>query len=455
MKKRYSSAILLIILMLILLSIPAAMVLFYRSEFENYEISEVDRRLANIQNHVRLFYEQTDADEQHIIKSLSSYMIRHSESGALIILDEDYGIVFPEDSSSREAREALAEEFAGAIQEGTLRNNSYFDTGDGKTLRITLDSLRGKDTGALYAVAYFDTDNSYAQIDRLETIYLQIAVFSVLMLLFVIVLLYWNYYRYMQLLSEEILRIAVGDFAPIAVPPSFGASERVRRAINTAQEQLRLIVSRRETLERSVHHFVGNHLMAVDGYAQGIEMGVFSPEEAAAKIRMENTVMEELLHNMSVRSFIREQTIPANDEILCLPDEIEASLHKYRYIADQKKISLSLLPGGEASVRGTKGLMETVLDNLISNAIRYAASRVTVSIEKTDDHISVRVADDGKGIGEKEKPYLFQPMFKGSKGNIGIGLSVALDAAKYMGGSLEAENGPDGGAVFIFTLPSL
>ena len=196
--------------------------------------------------------------------------------------------------------------------------------------------------------------------------------------------------------------------------------------------------------------------MAVDGYAQGIETGVFSPEEAAAKIRTENFAMEELLHNISVSSYMKEQTMPGNDEFLRLSDEIEESFSKYRYIADRKNVALSLLPcDRETTVKGTKSLMETVLDNLISNAVRYAASQVTVSVEETGDQIAVRVRDDGKGLSDKDMHSLFRPMYKGQKGNMGIGLSVAMAAARNMGGSLSAENSPEGGAVFTFTMPAL
>ncbi len=121
-----------------------------------------------------------------------------------------------------------------------------------------------------------------------------------------------------------------------------------------------------------------------------------------------------------------------------------------------KNVALTLLPvKTEASVRGTKSLMETVLDNLVSNAVRYASSRVVVSVEEAEDQVRIKVADDGRGIGAKEMAVLFQPMFKGSRGNIGIGLSVAQSAATYMGGSLTAENGPDGGAVFTFSIPAV
>ena len=53
MKKRFSSVIILI-LALILLSIPAIMVFFYRSEFENYEIGVIDEHLADVRDHVRI-----------------------------------------------------------------------------------------------------------------------------------------------------------------------------------------------------------------------------------------------------------------------------------------------------------------------------------------------------------------------------------------------------------------
>ena len=108
----------------------------------------------------------------------------------------------------------------------------------------------------------------------------------------------------------------------------------------------------------------------------------------------------------------------------------------------------------EIAVRGTKTLMEAVLNNLVSNAIRYASSRVAVSVERTADQVTISVKDDGSGINENDLPHLFQPMYKGKKGNLGMGLPVAKEAADYMGGSIRAENSPDGGAVFIVALPA-
>ena len=108
MKKRYSS-VMLIFLALLLLSIPVVMVFFYRSEFENYEIDNIDEHLGFIQDHAVILFNQYGDDEDDFLSLMTSYMSRHSDYGSLVILDEDYEIIFPQDTPSREAREALAE----------------------------------------------------------------------------------------------------------------------------------------------------------------------------------------------------------------------------------------------------------------------------------------------------------------------------------------------------------
>lgn len=89
-----------------------------------------------------------------------------------------------------------------------------------------------------------------------------------------------------------------------------------------------------------------------------------------------------------------------------------------------------------------------VLENLLTNAIRYAKTTVTISLVAHEDQTIIAVSDDGDGIDEKDLPHLFERCYKGRGGNFGIGLAIAHSAAKKMGGHLEATNQPEGGAVF-------
>ena len=104
-------------------------------------------------------------------------------------------------------------------------------------------------------------------------------------------------------------------------------------------------------------------------------------------------------------------------------------------------------------VLGDEELLGKVLDNLVSNAVRYAKTSVAVVVTEENRHIQISVLDDGAGIGESDLPHLFERCYKGPGGNFGLGLSIAQTAAKTMGGTLAAANRPEGGAAFVLTLP--
>ena len=70
-----------------------------------------------------------------------------------------------------------------------------------------------------------------------------------------------------------------------------------------------------------------------------------------------------------------------------------------------------------------------------------------------ESYVQISVLDDGAGIAENDLPHLFERCYKGKGGNFGLGLSIALTAARAMGGDLTAANRPEGGAVFTLTLP--
>ena len=93
-----------------------------------------------------------------------------------------------------------------------------------------------------------------------------------------------------------------------------------------------------------------------------------------------------------------------------------------------------------------------MLDNLLSNAIRYARSRVSIASRSKNGQILITVCDDGEGISPQDLPHVFERCYKGKSGHFGIGLAIAHSAATQMHGSLTAQNSPEGGACFTLTL---
>lgn len=105
------------------------------------------------------------------------------------------------------------------------------------------------------------------------------------------------------------------------------------------------------------------------------------------------------------------------------------------------------------TISGDEELLEKILDNLISNAIRYAKKAITIDVLQEKNCLKISVADDGDGINETDLPHLFERCYKGDDGNFGLGLSIAQTAAHSMNGQLTVANQTKGGAVFTLIIP--
>ena len=104
---------------------------------------------------------------------------------------------------------------------------------------------------------------------------------------------------------------------------------------------------------------------------------------------------------------------------------------------------------GGVTILATEKLMEQVLDNLCSNAIRYAKKKVEIGAQIRGQKLSIFVRDDGIGIAEEDLPHVFERSYAGRGGQSGLGLAIAQAAVAQMHGSLRAGNAENGGAEFV------
>ncbi|MGB1256814.1 MAG: sensor histidine kinase [Thiolinea sp.] len=103
--------------------------------------------------------------------------------------------------------------------------------------------------------------------------------------------------------------------------------------------------------------------------------------------------------------------------------------------------------------------IEQVIVNLIKNALDAMAentrpSILSITLEVAEQHVVLIVADTGPGLPSKDRERLFEPFYSTKPSGVGMGLGLAISGniVAELGGSLDAENGPQGGARFIITL---
>ena len=115
-----------------------------------------------------------------------------------------------------------------------------------------------------------------------------------------------------------------------------------------------------------------------------------------------------------------------------------------------------------AGFRTDRRLLETVLDNLVSNAVRYTRSGGRIRLSVTDGRagVVISVRDTGIGIAEEHRTRIFERLYRvdeardRASGGSGLGLALAQRAARAIGGTIELESEEGVGSEFRLVVSS-
>lgn len=103
--------------------------------------------------------------------------------------------------------------------------------------------------------------------------------------------------------------------------------------------------------------------------------------------------------------------------------------------------------------------METVLQNLLQNAARFAQQKIHVELAATQDHYQLIVEDDGPGIADADKERIFDSFVRlqsedvAQASGFGLGLAIVRRIVQWHGGDVSLKDSSLGGAKFVVRWP--
>ncbi len=151
-----------------------------------------------------------------------------------------------------------------------------------------------------------------------------------------------------------------------------------------------------------------------------------------------------------------------NSERVPLGEQVNAAVELVLSLAQEKSITIAVPAADPARVVAVDvHRFQQVLGNLLSNAIKFSPEQSTISIEfgSSERMAEVRILDEGPGIPEAFVPRLFQKFSQvdsgttRSTGGTGLGLAISQELMRRMGGWIDYESAPDGGALFSVSVP--
>jgi two-component system sensor histidine kinase VicK len=231
-------------------------------------------------------------------------------------------------------------------------------------------------------------------------------------------------------------------------------------------EQQKLEESRKEFVA-NVSHELRTPLTTIKSYLEALDEGAIEEPTLAHKFvhvtRNETERMIRLVSDLLHLSKYDSQQKKIRREITNIVPILEEVADRFAFQAQQRGIDFVILPDkGLQPVNIDRDEIDQVLDNLISNAIKYSPDGgfITMTASKINQQwAEVTVADQGIGIPQKELSRVFERFYRVDKarsrdmGGTGLGLNIALEIVRAHGGMMKIESEQGAGTMVKFTLP--
>ena len=209
---------------------------------------------------------------------------------------------------------------------------------------------------------------------------------------------------------------------------------------------------RQQTFFQNASHELKTPLMAIQGYAEGIQAGVMDTGSAAEVILKESDRMTEL-----VEELLDISKIDMGRQQLALSemDVRELLYDSIRAVEPTAAGGITITPDFPETpimVSCDDTRLRRAVTNILSNGVRYARSELRLTCRTEKRHATIRIQDDGDGIAAEDLPHIFDRFYMGKNGKSGIGLALTREIIHMHKGMIRAYNG-DGGAVFEISIP--
>jgi two-component system phosphate regulon sensor histidine kinase PhoR len=244
---------------------------------------------------------------------------------------------------------------------------------------------------------------------------------------------------------------------------SFAGTIVVSRDVTNEELALRA----REDLVASVSHELRTPLTSIMGYLDLVldddELSPAARRNLEVAERNAGRLLELVADILTVSAVSRKGIdLSIDAEVTDLSDVVREAVESQAPRAAERRITIDDSGIEETIAYADAHRIRQVIDNLVSNAIKYNNDGGHVEVGATSDglHAWIVVRDDGPGISEQELPRLFERFFrsdsvrKSTTHGSGLGLAISRDIVRAHGGEITVQTRPGDGCTFIVRLPT-
>ncbi len=221
----------------------------------------------------------------------------------------------------------------------------------------------------------------------------------------------------------------------------------------------------RDQAVASISHEFRTPLSAILGYielaADTADLPVDAQDHLAVAERNTTRLLTLVNDLLATRGRTPRSSVPISLRSVDLAEVLADSVKAVRTLANDRLVTITVDAPPSVPILGDGFRLRQVLDNLVTNAIKYNVDGGSIAIDLVadDESASLSITDTGPGMSERERTEVFEPYVRttsasaSSAHGAGLGLAISRDIVEQHGGSVHLEAADTGGTVAVLELP--
>ena len=210
-----------------------------------------------------------------------------------------------------------------------------------------------------------------------------------------------------------------------------------------------------------IAHELRSPLSVLAGYAEALSEGKLpGTPETYEILNQETRHLSRLVDDLRTLSLADAGELPLLRSPISPHEILNRAVARQAVAAEQRGVTIGVqVENNLPTIDVDSERIAQVLDNLLSNALRYtpAGGEIYLCARRSGQEVALEVRDTGSGISPEDLPYVFDRFYRGDKarrssGESGLGLAIARSIILAHGGSIQVDSKPGKGAVFTIQL---
>ena len=254
-------------------------------------------------------------------------------------------------------------------------------------------------------------------------------------------------------------KVAEGDLKQSLHIKGNDEISELAKAFNKMIVKLAHLEKTRQESTSDLAHELRTPVTTIKSYLEGIEDDIIEPDKKTIEdIKEETERLIILINRLQELTEAEEKIINLDKKKQNLSLILKNITDRYKIKALKKEIKIEEnYPKNNIFVAGNKESLQTIFNNLFSNALKYTdvMGKIKVSMKTINNKVVIKIKDNGIGIPESDLPFIFERFYRTDKsrstgsGGLGIGLAITKNLVEAHTGNIEVKSSKSG---TLFTL---